>query len=91
MIYTIKDAIAIGLVVSGLMIMFGVVIYEWWRWYKGQVDGMVDEKKGFVIQYMPERAGYVLMHTQDPWYDPDYVKIDVDGNRLDHKWKRKEN
>ena len=35
MIYTIKDAIAIGLAVSGLMIMFGVVIYEWWRWYKG--------------------------------------------------------
>ena len=52
---------------------------------------MVYEKKGFVIQYMPERAGYVLMHTQDPWYDPDYVKIDVDGNEHDHKWKRKEN
>lgn len=41
-----------------------------------------EEKKGFVIQYMPERAGYILLSTQDPWYDPDYVKIDVDGNRI---------
>jgi len=52
---------------------------------------MMDEvKKGFVIQYIPERAGYILLSTQDPWYDPDYVKIDVDGNKHDHKWKRKE-
>ncbi len=52
---------------------------------------MDEVKKGFVIQYMPERAGYILLSTQDPWYDPDYGVIDVDGTRLDHKWKSKEN
>ena len=51
---------------------------------------MIDEgKEGFVIQYMPERAGNVLMHTRDAWYDPDYVVIDVDGNRINHNRGRR--